>query len=76
MKNQPVTKNVSLSGEIVEIFDSEGKKALKIHVESHFLDVVLQNNEELYLGDTVKIDEEITIKKVSLKVPVNRGDPL
>lgn len=74
MENNPV-KKIQFIGEVVETFDEQGKRAVKIHVESHFVDVFLEDNDEVYLGDKVVIDAEIAIKKVTLSVPVNRGEP-
>lgn len=74
MKPPPMKKNVNVAGEIVEIFDSEGQKTIKIHVDPHFLDVALQNKDDIYLGDKVSLDVEITVKKVSLQMPVNRSE--
>ncbi len=75
MENKSLDKKIQIIGEVVEIFDEQGKRAVKIHVEPHFVDVLLQNGDEVYLGDKVVIDAEIAVNKVSPSVPVNRGEP-
>jgi len=58
---------ISLKGEIVSIYERNGNRIAKVHFENGFVDVTLQEEKELYLGDKVIIDSNLTITKISNK---------
>jgi hypothetical protein len=59
---------ISLSGEIVGIYEKEGNRFAKIHYDHGFVDVTLQENkDDVYLGDKVIIDSDLKIKKITQK---------
>jgi hypothetical protein len=59
---------ISLSGEIVGIYEKEGNRFAKIHYDHGFVDVTLQEDkDDVYLGDKVIIDSDMTINKITHK---------
>ena len=58
---------ISLTGEIVSIYEKEGNRFAKVHFENGFVDITLQEEKELYLGDKVIIDSNLTISTISHK---------
>ena len=58
---------ISLYGEIVSIYEKAGKRIAKVHYENGFVDITLQTDKSLYLGDRVIIDSDMTIKKINNK---------
>jgi hypothetical protein len=61
------TNMISLTGEIVSIYEKEGNRFAKVHFKNGFVDVTLQEEKELYLGDKVIIDSNLTITRVTHK---------
>ena len=58
---------ISLTGEIVSIYEKEGNRFAKVHYENGFVDVTIQYDKDIYLGDKVLIDSSLTIKKITHK---------
>lgn len=58
---------ISLTGEIVGIYEKEGNRFVKVHYDHGFVDVALQEDKDVYLGDKVIIDSDLKIKKITPK---------
>ena len=56
---------INLKGEIVGIYDREGKRFIKLRYEKGFVDVSIQNGTEVYLGDKVTVDSSMEIIQMS-----------
>lgn len=56
--------NVSLFGEVVSIYEQDGKSFAKIHYDPGYVDVTLPEPNEIFLGDKVVIDSNLQIKKI------------
>ncbi len=65
---------ISLTGEIVGIYDKEGNRFVKVHYDHGFVDVALQEDKDVYLGDKVIIDSDLTIKKITPKSVEGNSD--
>ncbi len=61
------SNRITLTGEIVSIYEKERNRFAKIHYEHGFVDVKLQEYKDVYLGDKVIIDSDLTIKKITPK---------
>ena len=75
MKNHALKKSEPIIGEVVETFDTQGKRAAKIRVESHFIEILLFENEEVHLGDKVVLNTTISVTGVKPFVSITRGEP-
>jgi len=58
-------KNIILNGEVVEIIVEAGNQKAKILTSPQYLEVVLEENNEIHLGEKVILDSEITIKRIA-----------
>lgn len=57
-------KNIALNGEVVEIIDEAGNRKAKILTAPQYLEVLLEENNDVHLGEKVSIESEIKIKKI------------
>ena len=57
-------KNIVLNGEVVEIIDEAGNQKAKILTAPQYLEVLLDANNDIHLGEKVILDAEVTIKKI------------
>ncbi|MCK9211613.1 MAG: hypothetical protein M0P61_12315 [Ignavibacteriaceae bacterium] len=57
-------KNIVLNGEVVEIIDEAGNQKAKILISPQYLEVVLEANNDIHLGEKVILDIEVIIKKI------------
>ncbi len=57
-------KNIVLNGEVVEIIDEAGNQKAKILIAPQYLEVVLETNNDIHLGEKVILDIEVIIKKI------------
>lgn len=62
-------------GEVVETFETQGKRAAKICVEPQIFEIVLKENEEAHLGDKVIIEASIAVTNVKPFIPDTHGEP-
>jgi hypothetical protein len=59
------THQLSLPGEVVEIFEKEGNCLTKIALRhSNLLDITAENLQDAHLGDRVIIEAKITIDRI------------
>ena len=54
-----------LAGEIIEMFEKEGKIIAKVALKSCHVDIPLDVLPDLHLGDTVTLEADIAVKKVN-----------
>lgn len=59
------SNSISLKGEIVGIYDWEGKRFIKLRYDKGFVDISVKEETEVYLGDKVLIDTYLDIIKIS-----------
>jgi len=58
-------KNIILNGKVVEIIDEAGNQKAKILTSPQYLEVVLEENNDIHLGEKVIIETEITIRRIA-----------
>ena len=58
-------KKIIFNGEVVEIIDEAGNQKAKILTAPQYLEVVLEENNDIHLGEKVSVDSKITINKIS-----------
>lgn len=63
VKNDQPNK-ISFFGEVVSIYEQDGKSFAKIHYDPGYVDVTLQGSHEIFLGDKVVVDSNLQIKKI------------
>ena len=56
---------INLKGEIVGIYDQGGKRFIKLRYEKGFVDISIQDETEVYLGDKVVVDSSLEILQIS-----------
>ena len=61
------SNKIYLLGEIVSIYESDGIQYAKIHYESGFVDVVLQEIQDVFLNDRVQINARLDVESVTQK---------
>ena len=76
MEDKSSKKSMQFTGEVVETFDEKGKRAAKIRVDPHIIEIVLQEHEEARLSDKVIIEATVSVTSVKLFVPSTRGEPV
>lgn len=55
---------ISFLGEVISIYEQDGKSFAKIHYHPGYVDVTLQESHEIFLGDKVVVDSKLQIKKI------------
>jgi len=65
MKGNESNRRLSISGEIVELFEEEGKNIAKIQLKPHFIEIHINHRKDYHLGDQVQLDIEITINEIN-----------
>ena len=63
---------ISLIGEIVGVYENQGERFVKIRYDSGVVDLSLQEVQDVYLGDKVTVDSDLTIKKMSPQTEENK----
>lgn len=54
----------SLTGEVIETFEQDGKSIAKIALKGCHIDIPLDAIPDAHLGDTVALEAEISVQKV------------
>ena len=65
---------IGLRGEIVGIYEKEEKRFAKILYEEGFVDISLNDIQDVYLGDKVIVHSDLTIKKIDPQTEENRSN--
>ncbi len=55
---------IPIKGEIVEVFEKESKRFIKIICKPEFLVLSTENNDDVYLGDKVELTININVEKM------------
>jgi len=68
-----MTKNsisdFSFSGKVAAVFDELGKQKVKILISPGYLEIILDANEDINLGDIVQIDSGLLIRDIKRSIP-------
>jgi hypothetical protein len=68
-----MTKNsisdFSFTGEVAAVFDESGKQKVKILISPGYLEILLDANEDINLGDIVQIDSGLLIRNIKRSIP-------
>jgi hypothetical protein len=68
-----MTKNsisdFSFTGKVVAVFDESGKQKVKILISPSYLEIILDANEDINLGDIVQIDSGLLIRDIRRSIP-------
>ena len=62
---------ISLVGEIIGIYENQGERFVKLRYDPGYVDISLQEIQDVYLGDKVTVDSDLTIKKISPQTEEN-----
>ena len=61
MKSKPHQKHFALNGKVVQTFEISGERIAKIFIEPASIDLLIDLNEEVTLGDVIKLEVSIII---------------
>ena len=68
-----MTKNsisdFTFSGKVAAVFDELGKQKVKILISPGYLEIILDANEDINLGDIVQIDSGLLIRDIKRSIP-------
>jgi hypothetical protein len=68
-----MTKNsisdFSFTGKVAAVFDESGKQKVKILISPGYLEIILDANEDINLGDIVQIDSGLLIRDIKRSIP-------
>ena len=67
MKELDRSNFISLVGEIISVYENQGKRFVKIRYDQGYVDLSLKEAQDIYLGDKVTVDSDLTIKKKNLE---------
>ena len=59
------SNTITLTGEVVGIYDQDGKRFIKLRYNKGFIDINIEDDADVYLGDKVKIDSYMDKIKMS-----------
>ena len=62
------TNTISLLGEIVSIYEKDGIQYAKIHYDPGFVDVILQEMQDVFLNDRVVVNSRLDVKSISQQI--------
>ncbi|RPI70849.1 MAG: hypothetical protein EHM47_11385 [Ignavibacteriales bacterium] len=74
MKSITSQKQFQLSGKVVQTFELSGERIAKIYIEPSSLDLFIDLNEEVNLGDIISF--EVSINEKTIKSVNNSIKPL
>ena len=63
---------ISLVGEVVGMYENQGERFFKLRYDPGYVDISLQEIQDVYLGDKVTVDSDLTIKKISPQTEENK----
>lgn len=63
MDNYP-SNITSFCGEVAMIYEKDGNHFIMLHYNSGFIDIVMKDVENIYLGDKIIVHSDLTIKKI------------
>jgi hypothetical protein len=64
MSETATPHRVFFTGEVVEMYERDGKQLAKLALRSCCIDVVIDVTLDTHLGDTVAIDTELSVRKI------------
>lgn len=65
---------ISFYGKVAGIYEKEGASFVKIHYDSGFVDLELNDVTDIYLGDKIIVHSDLTIKKILPQPEENKKD--
>jgi hypothetical protein len=57
-------ENLSLTGEVVEIYEKDGKRVAKIRFNPGFVEVPIDDLHDTHLNDKITINSKIKIERI------------
>ena len=63
MDNYP-SNITSFCGEVAMIYEKDGNHFIMLHYNSGFIDIVMKDVENIYLGDKIIVHSDLMIKKI------------
>ena len=63
---------IRLVGEIIGIYENQGERFIKLRYDPGYVDISLQETQDVYLGDKVTVDSDLKIKKISPQTEENK----
>jgi len=74
MKSKTNDKKFQLTGKVVQTFEISGERIAKIFIEPASIDLLIDLNEEINLGDLISF--EVTLNDKTIKPVTNINNPL
>jgi hypothetical protein len=71
MDNQS-SDTISFYGEVAGIYEKDGNNFIKLHYNSGFIDIVMNDVKNIYLGDKIIVHSDLTIKKIITQPEENK----
>ena len=67
--NKNSISDFAFTGKVAAVFDEQGKQKVKILISPAYLEIVLDANEDINLGDIVQIDSGLLIRDIKRSIP-------
>jgi len=74
MKNITSQKQFQFKGKVVQTFEISGERIAKVFIEPASIDLIIDLNEEINLGDLISF--EVTLNDKTIKPVSNINNPL
>ncbi len=71
MPEQTIISHQILTGQIIQVLEESSKNIAKIRISPGFVDIPMNNIDEVYLGDEINIDCDILVHKITPKISLN-----
>lgn len=65
MSDKNDSNKISLLGEVVSIYETEGLQYAKIHYDSGFVDIIFQEMQDVFLNDRVVINSKLEVEDIA-----------
>ena len=70
MHNNP-SNMISLSGEVVGFYEKNGNQSIILFCNSCFRNIALKDVSDIYLGDKIIVNSDLSIKKINTQTREN-----
>ena len=64
MATHAIQSRLAFPGEVIEIFERDGRRIAKISLKSYHIDVPIDSIPDVHLGDTLVLEADVTVQQV------------
>ena len=64
MMDNRSSNTISFYGEVAGIYEKDENYFIKLHYNAGFIDIVINDVKNIYLGDKIIVHSDLTIKKI------------